>query len=97
MKEVQGTSTVEYTSLKSTKTIPSSVVNENADYQVLIISNVECETTYEKNSLKSEQTAYCTQRTVKSKTHAAKNPKSEGSKSQKVIRTKKKCVLHRAI
>ena len=83
VKKQQGTSTVENTSLKSAKTILSTVVNEYEDYQDHIFSNEEKETIHEKTSPKSEHPAYCTQKTVK-RTHAANNPETEGSKKPEV-------------
>ena len=48
MKEVQGASTVEKTSLKSAKTIRSKVVDECADKQNHIFSHDEIEAISEK-------------------------------------------------
>ena len=73
--------------MKSAKTVLSTVVNEYEDYQDHIFSNEEKETIYEKTSPKSEHPAYCTQKKVKRRTHAANNPETEGIKSQKLMRT----------
>ena len=76
MKEVQGASTVQNTSLKSAKTIHSKLVDECADYQDQFFSH---DAISEKTSLKCEQPAYCTQKTVKRRAPAVNNPEREGS------------------
>ena len=63
MKEVQGASTVENTSLKSARTTLSTVVNDYADYQDHILSNEASEKISEKTSLKRKQPEYCTRYT----------------------------------
>ena len=80
-KEVQGASTVENISLKSARTIFSTVVNEYAGYQDHIFSNEASEKKSEKTSLKSEQPAYCTQKTVGRRSPAINNPESVGIKN----------------
>ena len=81
IKEVQGASTVEKMSFKSTKTILSTVVNNYADYQDHILSNVASEKKSEKTSVKSEQPASCTKKTVKRRAPAVNNPEGVGSKN----------------
>ena len=56
--EVKGASNVENTSHKSARTILCSVVNEYANYQDQIFSQVAIETISEKTSLHCEQPAY---------------------------------------
>ena len=80
MKEVQGESTVENTSLRSARTTLSTVVNEYADYQDHIFSDKASEKISEKTSLKSEQPVYCTQKTVRRRASAVNIPESVGSK-----------------
>ena len=65
MKEVQGASTVEINSFKSARTILSTLVNDYTDYQDHILSNDASEKISEKTSIKSEQPASCTKKTVK--------------------------------
>ena len=66
MTEVHGASTDGNTSLKSARTILSTVVNDCSDNQDHIFSNEASEKISEKTSLKSEQpVAYCTQKGVK--------------------------------
>ena len=49
-----------------------------------------------KTSLKSEKRAYCTQKTVKRRAPAVKNPEGVGSKNPDGDENEKKIVLHRA-
>ena len=81
MKEVQGTSTVENTSFKSARTIFSTVVKDYTDYQDHILSNDASEKISEKTSIKSEQPASCTKKTVKRRAPAVNNPEREGSEN----------------
>ena len=74
MKEVQGASTVENTSLKSAETILTKVLDECADNQDHIFSHDAIEAISEKTSLKCEQLAYCTQKTVKRRAPDVNNP-----------------------
>ena len=96
LKEVQGASSVENTSIKSGRTIFSPVLNDYTDYQDHILSNEASEKITEKTSLKSEQPASCTQKTVKRRAPAVNNPERVEVKIQMVIKTKTTCVLHRA-
>ena len=80
MKEVQGASSVENTSIKSARTILSTVLNDYTDKQDHIFSNEASEKISEKTSLKSEQPASCTQKTVKRRAPAVNNPERVGSK-----------------
>ena len=80
-KEVQGASIVENTSIKSAGTILSTVLNDYTDYQDHILSNEASEKISEKPSLKSEQPASCTKKTVKRRAPAVNNPERVGSKS----------------
>ena len=80
MKEVQGASTVENTSIKSAVTILSTVLNDYTDYQDHILSNEASEKISEEPSLKSEQPASCT-KTVKRRAPAVNNPERVGSKN----------------
>ena len=73
MKVVQGATTVESTSLKSARTILSTVVNDYTDYQDLISSNEASEKISEKTSLKREQPEYCTQKAVKRRAPVVNN------------------------
>ena len=84
MQEVQGASTLEIIPLKSARNIPSTAVNEYADYQDHIFSNEASEKTSEKTSLKSEQPAFCTQKTVKRRAPAVNKSESVGSKKPDV-------------
>ena len=84
IKEVQGASTVENISLKSVRNIFSTAVNECAVYQEYFFSNEASEKTFEKTSLKSEQTAYCTQKAVKRRAPAVNKSESVGSKKPDV-------------
>ena len=90
MKEVQGASTVENTSLKSAKTILSKVVDECGDNQDQIFSHDAIEAISEKTSLKCEQSAYCTQKTVKRRAPDVNNPEREGSRKPEVDDKKEK-------
>ena len=72
--KVQGASTVENTSLKSAETILSKVLDECADNQDHIFSHDAIEAISEKTSLKCEQPAYCTQKTVKRRAPDVNNP-----------------------
>ena len=81
MKEVQGASTVENTSFKSARTILSTVVNNYTDYQYHILSNDASEKISEKTSIKSEQPASCTKKTVKRRAPAVNNPERGGSEN----------------
>ena len=81
LKEVQGASSVENNSIKSTRTILSTVLNDYTDYQDHILSNEAREKISEKTSLKSEQPASCTQKTVKRRAPAVNNPERVGSKN----------------
>ena len=81
MKEVQGASTVENMSFKSARTILSTVVNDQTDYQDHILSNEASEKISEKTSLKSEQPARCTKKNVKRRAPAVNNPERVGSKN----------------
>ena len=74
IKEVQGASTVENTSFKSARTILSTVVNDYTDFQDHILSNKASEKISEKTSIKSEQPASCTKKTVKRRVPAVNNP-----------------------
>ena len=74
MKEVQGASSVENTSMKSARTILSSILNDYTDYQDHILSNEASEKISEKTSLKYEQPASCTQKTVKRRAPTVNNP-----------------------
>ena len=82
MKELQGASTFENTSFKSARTILSTVVNDYTDYQDHILSNNASEKISEKTSIKSEQKASCTKKTVKRRGPAVNNPEREGSKNR---------------
>ena len=90
MTEVQAASTVENTSRKSAKKLPTTVVDEYADHQDHIFSNEASETVPGKASLKSEQPAYCAQKTVKRRAHIFNNPESEGSKKREGDENKEK-------
>ena len=81
MKEVQGASTVENISFKSVRTILSTVVKDYKVYQDHILSNEASEKISEKTSLKSEQPASCTKKTVSRRAPAVNNPERVGSKS----------------
>ena len=81
MKEVQGTSTVENTSFKSARTILSTVVKDYTDYQYHILSNDASEKISEKTSIKSEQPASCTKKTVRRSAPAVNNPERERSEN----------------
>ena len=74
LKEVQGASSVENTSTKSARTILSTVLNDYTDYQDHILSNEASEKISEKTSLKSEQPASGTKKTVKRRAPAVNNP-----------------------
>ena len=78
MKEVQETSTVENTVLESVRTILSEVVDECADNRDHFFPDAT-EAISEKTSLKCEQPAYCTQKTVKRRA-LVNNPEREGSR-----------------
>ena len=80
MKEVQGVSIVENTSIKSARTILSTVLNDYTDYHDHILSNKASEK-ISQASLKSELPASCTQKTVKRRTPAVNNPERVGSKN----------------
>ena len=84
MKEVQETSTVENTSLESIKSILSKVVEECADNRDHFFSRDATEAISEKTSLKCEQPAYCTQKTVKRMALVVNNPEREGSRKSEV-------------
>ena len=84
MKEIQGEATVENTSLKSAKTLRSKLVDECADNQDHIFSHDAFEALSEKTSIKCEQPAYCTQKTVKKRAPAVNNPEREGSRKPEV-------------
>ena len=92
----QGSSTVENTSFKSARTILSTVVNDYTDYHDHILSNEASEKLSEKNSLKSEQPASCTKKTVKRRLLLSINLRELEVKIQMVMKTKTKCVLHLA-
>ena len=79
MKEVQGASIVENTSIKSARTILSTVLNDYTDYQDHILPNKASEK-ISQTSLKSELPASCTQKTVKRWTPAVNNPERVGNK-----------------
>ena len=96
MKEVQGASNVENTSLKSARTIFSKVVGEGADYQDHTFCHDAIEAISAKTSQKCEQPAYCTQKTVRRRALAVNNPGSEGSRKPEGDEKEKNCVLHRA-
>ena len=64
------------------RTILGAALNEYADYQDHIFSKETSEKISEKFSLKSEEPAYCTQKTVKRGAPAVKNSGSVGSKKQ---------------
>ena len=81
MKEVQGASIVENTSINSARTILSTVLNGYTDYQDHILSNEASEKISEKTSLKSEPPPSCTQKTVKRRTPAVNKPERVGSKN----------------
>ena len=81
MKEVQGASSVENTSIKSARTILSTLLNDYTDYQDHILSNEASEKISEKISLKSEQPASCTQKTVKRRAPAVNKPERVGRKN----------------
>ena len=81
MKEVQGASIVENTSIKSARTILSTVLNDYTDYQDHILSNEASKKISEQISLKSELPASCTQKTVKRRTPAVNNPERVGCKN----------------
>ena len=81
MKEVQGAWTVENTSFMSARSILSSVVNAYTDNQNHILSNETGEKISEKASLKSEQPASCTKKTVKRRAPAVNKPVRVGSKN----------------
>ena len=81
IKEVQGASAVENTSFKAARTILSTVVNDYTDFQDHILSNEASEKITEKTSLKSEQPASCTKKTVKKRAPAVNNPEGVGSKN----------------
>ena len=81
LKEVQGASSVENTSIKSAVTILSPVLNDYTDYQDHNLSNEASEKISEKTSLKSEQLASCTQKTVKRRAPDVNNPERVGSKN----------------
>ena len=80
MKVVQGATTVENTSLKSARTILSTVVNEYTGYQDLISSNEASEKISEKTSLKREQPEYCIQKALKRRAPAVNNLECVGCK-----------------
>ena len=97
MKEVQGASTVENTSLKSAKTILSKVVDEGADNQDHIFSHDAIEAISEKKNPSN----------VSNRRIVHKRQSREGLllsitlnerevESQKLMTRKKECVLHRA-
>ena len=81
LKEVQGASSVENISIKSARTIRSTLLNDYTDYQNHILSNEASEKFFEKTSLKSEQPASCTQKTLKRRAPAVNNPERVGSKN----------------
>ena len=81
LKEVQGASSVENTSIKSAVTILSPVLNDYTDYKDHNLSNEASEKISEKTSLKSEQLASCTQKTVKRRAPDVNNPERVGSKN----------------
>ena len=89
MKEVQETSTVENTSLESVKTILSKVVDECADNRDHFFPDAT-EAISEKTSLKCEQPAYCTQKTVKRRALVVNNPEREGSRKSEVDENEEK-------
>ena len=84
MNEVQGASTVDKTSLNSAETILSKVVDKCADNQDHNFSHNAIEAISEKTSLKCEQPAYRTQKTVKRRALAVNNPEREGSRKPEV-------------
>ena len=63
--------------------ILSTVVNEYADYQDLFFPEEASETISEKTSLKSEQPAYCMQKTVKRRDLVVNDPGSVRSINRK--------------
>ena len=79
MIEIQGTSTVENTSLISAITIVSTVVEDYTDYQDHILSNEASEKISEKISFKSEQLGRFTQKTVKRKAPVVNSSESVGT------------------
>ena len=81
LKEVQGASSVGNTSIKSARTILSTVLNDYTDYQDHILSNEASEKISEKTLLKSEQPASCTQKFVKRRAPAVNNPERVESKN----------------
>ena len=81
MKEVQGASTVENTSFKSARIMLSTVVNDYTDYQDHFLPNEVNEKISEKTSIKSEQPASCTKKTVKKRAPAVNKPEREGNKN----------------
>ena len=95
MKEVQETSTVENTSLESVKTILSKVVDECADNRDHFFPDAT-EAISAKTSLKCEQPAYCTQKKSREGLLLSITLREREVESQKLMRTKKNCVLHRA-
>ena len=92
MKEVKGASIVEDTSIKPARNIFSTLFKEYAEYQDHNFPNETSEAKSETNSLKSEQPAYCTQKTVKKMAPAVNIPGKVGSKNRKY----RKIVLNRA-
>ena len=77
----RGASIVENASIKSAVTIVSAVLNDYTNYQDHILSNEASEKIFEKPSLKSEQPASCSQKTVKRRAPAVNNPERVGSKN----------------
>ena len=90
MKEVQETSTVDNTSLESVKTSLSKVVDECADNRDHFFSPDATEAISDKTSLKCEQPAYCTQKTVKRRALVVNNPEREGSRKTEVDENEEK-------
>ena len=80
-EDVLGASTVKNFSFKSARTIYSTVVNDYTDYQDYFLSNEPSEKISEKVSLKSEQPASRTKKTVKRRAPAADNPERVGRKN----------------
>ena len=92
MKEVQEAFVVENTSLMSVRTIFSTNIDRDEDYQGKIISNDASETISAKTSINCEQPAYCRQKTTRRKAPAGLRVWE--IKRQKLMKSKKTRVLN---
>ena len=95
-KEVQGASSVENTSIKSARTILSTVLNDYTDYQDHILSNEASQKISEKlpSNLSNQRLVH--KRLSREGLLLSITLKGWEAKIQMVMKTKTTCVLHRA-